>query len=113
MIEDQILKCSVCATPFLWTSGEQAAGARPERCPMCQKLTPAPGRERGIVKWYSRAKGYGFITRAAGAEVFFHKSGLERVEDAPTAGQLVEFALGRGPRGEQAEQVTLLTPPSH
>ena len=79
---------------------------------MCRRLAPAPGRQRGVIKWYSRAKGYGFITPVSGPEIFFHKSGLADSEAAPRVGQLVEFATGRGPRGMQAEGVVLLTPPA-
>lgn len=74
---------------------------------MCRKLTPLPGRLRGIVKWYSRGKGYGFITPAQGADVFLHKSGL-RGGPAPCAGQLVEYAIATGPRGVQAIDVEIL-----
>ena len=106
MTPDQIIKCSACDTSFVWTRGE-GGDPRPEHCPMCRKLAPAPGRLRGIVKWYSRGKGYGFITPAQGAEVFLHKSGL-RGEQVPCAGQLVEYAITNGPRGVQASDVEIL-----
>ncbi len=75
---------------------------------MCRRLAPASGRQRGIVKWYSRGKGYGFITTVQGADVFLHKSVL-REGQAPCAGQLVEFALAQGPRGIQAENLEILS----
>ncbi|MGE5602187.1 MAG: cold shock domain-containing protein [Nitrososphaerales archaeon] len=106
MTGDQTIKCSICKTPFLWTVAEQR-GPKPDRCPMCQRLAPAAGRQRGIVKWYSRAKGYGFITTVQGEDVFIHKSML-REGQSPCAGQLVEFALAHGPRGIQAESVEIL-----
>ncbi len=62
----------------------------------------------GLVKWFSRAKGYGFITPVTGVEVFLHKSGLAADQAPPSAGQLVEFSLGHGPRGAQAEDVVIL-----
>jgi len=77
---------------------------------MCERIAPAVGRKRGIVKWYSRGKGYGFITSVDGADVFLHKSGLAE-EQAPRAGQLVEFAVGHGPRGAQAVEVEILVAP--
>jgi cold shock protein len=118
MTGDQTIKCSVCKTPFLWTVAEQRAAAgqppaaengepKPDRCPMCRRLAPAAGRQRGIVKWYSRTKGYGFITTVQGQDVFVHKSSL-REGQVLCAGQLVEFALGDGPRGVQAESVEIL-----
>jgi CspA family cold shock protein len=97
----------------VWTAAEQRGAAeqgdeKPDRCPMCRRIAPATGRLRGIVKWYSRAKGYGFITTVQGQDVFVHKSFLN--EDlTPCAGQLMEFALAEGPRGIQAECVELLT----
>lgn len=106
MIPDQIIKCAVCDTPFVWTRVEEA-DPQPEYCPMCRKLAPASGRLRGIVKWYSRGKGYGFITPAQGADVFLHKSGVLGGQ-APCAGQLVEYAVTNGPRGVQASDVEIL-----
>lgn len=67
-------------------------------------------RQRGLVKWFSRAKGYGFITPITGPEVFLHKSGLAVDQALPSAGQLVEFSLGHGSRGAQAENVVILAP---
>ncbi len=111
MTGDQTIKCAVCKTPFLWTAAEQRGDeARPDRCPMCSRLAPPAGRLRGVVKWYSRGKGYGFITTVQGADVFLHKSVLAEGQ-APCAGQLVEFALAEGPRGVQAEGVELLSAP--
>ncbi len=108
---DQTIKCSVCKTPFLWTAAEQrAAGedaAKPDRCPMCRRIAPASGRQRGIVKWYSRGKGYGFITTVQGTDIFVHKSVLAEGQ-APCAGQLVEFSVAQGPRGVQAEGLEIL-----
>lgn len=106
MTSDQIIKCTACDTPFVWTRGEPG-DLRPEYCPVCRKLAPASGRLRGIVKWYSRGKSYGFITPAQGADVFLHKSGL-RGEQVPCAGQLVEYAVTSSPRGVQACDVEIL-----
>ncbi len=111
MPSDQTIKCSVCKTPFLWTASEQRAAGedavRPDRCPMCRRIAPPAGRQRGIVKWYSRGKGYGFITTAQGTDIFVHKSVLAEGQ-APCAGQLVEFRLAQGPRGVQAEELEIL-----
>ena len=82
MALDQLIKCAECGTTFVWTTGEQEASGQPGFCPMCRRLAPGPGRRRGVVKWFSRAKGYGFITPAEGADVFVHKSAL--AEDQPS-----------------------------
>lgn len=109
MSSDLILRCAACGTPFVWTAGEQAGGtAAPEHCAMCRRLAPPAGRQRGLVKWFSRAKGYGFITPVSGAELFVHKSELAPGPALPSAGQLVEYRLGHGPRGAQAEDVMVL-----
>jgi CspA family cold shock protein len=103
-----VLRCAECATQFVWAAGEQTAQVRPALCPACQKLAPAPGRQRGVVKWYSRGKGYGFITPIQGADVFVHKSGLAAEATGLRAGQLVEFSVSHAARGAQAEAVTVL-----
>jgi cold shock protein len=105
---DQLIKCSECGTTFVWTAGEQEAGGQPALCPMCRRLAPGPGRRRGVVKWFSRAKGYGFITPVEGADLFVHKSALAEGQPYPRAGQLVEFTVGHGPRGAQAEGLAVL-----
>ena len=105
---DQLVKCSECGTTFVWTAAEPAAETPPAFCPMCRRLAPGPGRRRGVVKWFSRAKSYGFITPIEGADVFVHKSALAEGLPCPRAGQLVEFTVGRGPRGAQAEGLAVL-----
>jgi len=60
------------------------------------------------VKWYSRGKGYGFITPIQGGDVFVHKSGLVGEAAALRVGQLVEFGVSHAARGAQAEQVVVL-----
>jgi cold shock CspA family protein len=108
MERDLVRRCNECGIDFVWTIAEQMAGPQPELCPGCRKLAPAPGHQRGLVKWYSRGKGYGFITPAEGADVFVHKSVLGATTDALRAGQLVEFGISQGVRGMQAEQVVAL-----
>jgi cold shock protein len=93
---------------FVWTAHEQASGSRPDLCPMCRRLAPAPGCRRGVVKWYSRARGYGFITPAHGPDLFVHKSALDPAGPALRAGQLVEFRRTTTERGVQAEEVAVL-----
>lgn len=63
-------------------------------------------KERGIVKWFNAAKGYGFIQRSTGEDVFVHYSAIQmpgyRTLDN---GVEVEFEVKQGPKGLQAENV--------
>ncbi|MEW6126274.1 MAG: cold shock domain-containing protein [Acidobacteriota bacterium] len=64
-------------------------------------------KEQGTVKWFNNAKGYGFITRSSGDDVFVHYSAIES-EGYKTLneGQMVEFTLIQGPKGLAASNVT-------
>ena len=71
-----------------------------------QRLGESVVREKGIVKWFNAAKGYGFIQRSNGDDVFVHFSaiqmnGYRTLEE----GAEVEFEVKRGPKGLQAENV--------
>lgn len=66
-------------------------------------------RQTGTVKWFNAAKGYGFIGRPDGEDVFVHFSaikmdGYRRLEE----GQKVEFSIEQGPKGLQAANVELV-----
>ncbi len=67
------------------------------------------GRESGTVKWFNESRGFGFITRENGGEVFVHHSaiqmeGFRSLEE----GQQVEFEVVQGKKGPAAENVTPL-----
>ena len=66
-------------------------------------------REIGTVKWFNNGKGYGFIEREEGEDIFVHFSsiqgdGYRTLEE----GQKVEFAIEQGPKGLQAADVTVV-----
>ncbi len=67
------------------------------------------GREVGTVKWFNVSKGFGFITRASGEDVFVHyrsiRSGGRRTL---SDGQQVEFVVTKGDKGLQAEDVSVV-----
>ncbi len=64
---------------------------------------------RGRVKWFSEKKGYGFITREDGDDIFVHFSAIKR-EGFKTLheGDEVEFEISQGEKGLQATDVTVL-----
>lgn len=67
-------------------------------------------REKGTVKWFNSSKGFGFIQRENGGDdVFVHfqaitSTGYKTLEE----GQRVEFSVTQGPKGLQAEEVTVV-----
>jgi CspA family cold shock protein len=64
-------------------------------------------KETGKVKWFNNAKGYGFIERASGGDVFVHHSAIQMDGFRTlTEGDTVAFNVTRGPKGLQAENVT-------
>lgn len=64
----------------------------------------------GKVKWYDTDKGFGFLSRDDGGDVFVHSSALPAGVPALKPGSRVEFGIVDGRRGEQALSVTLLDP---
>jgi CspA family cold shock protein len=65
----------------------------------------------GKVKWYDADKGFGFLTRDDGGEVFVHSSALPSGVTSLKSGQRVEFGVIEGRRGQQAMQVHVLEAP--
>jgi len=62
--------------------------------------------EQGTVKWFNDAKGYGFISRQSGGDVFVHFSAIQAGGfRSLQEGQLVQFEVTKGPKGLQAENV--------
>lgn len=67
-------------------------------------------REIGKVKWFNSNKGFGFITRDEGSDIFVHYSairgnGFRTLEEE----QKVEFTVAQGEKGPQAQDVIILT----
>ena len=63
--------------------------------------------EQGTVKWFSNEKGFGFIEREGGDDVFVHFTAINSEGyKSLTEGQKVEFEVVQGPKGAQAANVT-------
>jgi CspA family cold shock protein len=66
-------------------------------------------KENGTVKWFNAGKGYGFIARETGEDVFVHHSAIEEEGfRSLDEGQQVEFNVEQGPKGLQATHVRSL-----
>jgi CspA family cold shock protein len=66
-------------------------------------------RVTGTVKWFNASKGYGFIERQGGPDVFVHFSAIQMDGfRALQEGQRVEFSIEQGPKGLQAAKVVLV-----
>ncbi len=63
--------------------------------------------EKGTVKWFNESKGFGFITKEDGSDVFVHYSAIQgNGFKTLTEGQAVTFEVVDGPKGPKAEKVT-------
>lgn len=66
-------------------------------------------RETGTVKWFNATKGFGFITRESGDDIFVHYSSIDGDGyRSLKEGQKVEYAVGEGEKGLQAKAVKAL-----
>jgi cold shock CspA family protein len=109
-VRDETLICDRCGVTFLWLAEEQRQQGHkqaPGCCPGCRSLIPAPGRERGLVKWYNPRKRYGFIIRQKAADIFTHRAELQDINRLQ-AGDLIEFSIVSGDKGLLATNVHLL-----
>jgi CspA family cold shock protein len=62
---------------------------------------------KGTVKWFNESKGFGFITKEEGGDVFVHYSAIQgNGFKTLTEGQAVSFEVVDGPKGPKAENVT-------
>jgi CspA family cold shock protein len=95
---------------FEWVTAQRSTTAsdpHARRYSNCRGV-PKLSKEQGVVKWFNASKGYGFIQRQSGEDVFVHFSAIQ-TDGYKTLneGQQVEFEVKQGPKGLQAENVTL------
>lgn len=109
--QDETRYCERCGISFLWSIEEQHQWDNREKastrlCPGCRQLLPPPERERGLVKWYHRQKGYGFITRYNQPDLYVHRTVVHQGRLMPDS--LVEFSMGENEQGPLAQAVVVL-----
>ena len=92
---DQQLTCTVCGKTFIFAVTEQRKlyepgqeVVPPANCRNCRTRDPGTGRWSGQVKWFSHERGYGFIVKPNGDEVFFHRSQVVDELRGPEARQV-------------------------
>jgi cold shock protein len=77
-----------------------------ERSIKGQTTEEYPVKEQGVVKWFNGAKGYGFIQRSSGEDVFVHFSAIQDSGYRTlNEGEAVEFECQQGPKGLSAANV--------
>ena len=77
--------------------------------PATIQIDPETGKYVGRLKWYNPARGYGFIAREGGPDVFVHFSAIRSTGYRElNEGDRVEFSITQGPKGPQASNVVRL-----
>src|SRR5215210_7931641 len=69
------------------------------------EVSEGPPRERGRVKWFDAEKGYGFLVRPTGEDLFVHHSEVRGDPSSLTPNDEVEYEVGRNDRGPNARRV--------
>jgi CspA family cold shock protein len=118
---DKMLRCAQCGTSFVFTVSEQRRLAQagqemsePSLCAVCRGPEEVTVRQIGRVKWFNERKGWGFITREDGTDIFVHHSGIEGSGFKTLhPGQKVEFEVEDSPKGPQATHVIRLSEGSY
>ncbi|MDT8304513.1 MAG: cold shock domain-containing protein [Anaerolineae bacterium] len=79
--------------------------AQDDLMPETMQIDPETGKYIGRLKWYNPARGYGFIARGAGEDIFFHKTGALIDPTALDEGQWVLYDVEQRKKGPEATEV--------
>jgi cold shock protein len=89
-------------------------GEQDSQTPQMQGRQERVAQYKGIVKWFNSAKGFGFIGREDGTDVFVHFSAIQSGGyKSLKEGDEVEFDIVEGQKGQQADAVTCLKDADH
>ncbi len=105
-----LIGCLIVAlvSPTIKTSPKTTSGSKPKAATKKRKPS-GKGREQGEVKWFNVSKGYGFVTRTTGEDIFVHFRSIRgEGRRVLREGQQVEFTVTEGDKGPQAEDVEAL-----
>lgn len=73
--------------------------------PATIQIDPQTGKYIGRMKWYNSKKGYGFIIRGGGEEIFFHKSGMDGDPNMLKEGQWILYDVEETRKGPEATEI--------
>ena len=104
----QAVTPTVVETPPKTSSAPVASAEASRPAAESEAAAPEPDREQGRVKWFDPEKGYGFLVRPTGEDLFVHHSEVEGDPSALEPGGEVEYVVGRNDRGPNARSVRLL-----
>lgn len=113
---DTWVACQRCGQRFIFRVAEQRAlydrgrpVEPPALCESCRLRDPETGKLLGQVKWFSRRRGYGFIVRLDGEEIFFHRRNVcDDFAHYLRRGELVSFEERQTPKGPEALEVEVV-----
>jgi cold shock protein len=112
-VRDRYLTCASCRNRFLYSAEEQRQCGRedaPRRCPGCRALERLGQRRTGVVDWYNRRRGYGFIRQEDGESVFLHASAWpDEAPAKPAPGMRVSYLVQHADKGPRAVDIQVLT----
>lgn len=93
----------------LWLQAAITLLVNPTMCPLAREEGTNMSQYKGEVKWFNNAKGFGFLGRPDGADVFVHYSSIQlEGYKSLKEGDAVEFDIIQGSQGPQADNVTRL-----